>query len=152
AGGALVSLAALKAALNAVDIASVIGRSGRPMMLFKAHDDNGTWSFGQQRTIPEPDCRWAINPTSIQWGYISFDGNKRLGERLVSVFQPKPDPTQLPDTGFPWQEEWAVDLKCIDGADAGVEVIFKTATDGGNQAVAGLLDEIRNRVNSNQHG
>ena len=40
-------------------------------------------------------------------GYICFgDGNKVLGERLVSVSQPMPDVTELPDKGFPWQEQW----------------------------------------------
>src|SRR5262245_27385412 len=41
AGGALASLAALGAALNSVDTASVAGRSGLPMMKFK-RDGSGT--------------------------------------------------------------------------------------------------------------
>ena len=42
AGGALASLAALGAALNSVDTASVGGRSGLPMLQFK-RDGDGTW-------------------------------------------------------------------------------------------------------------
>jgi hypothetical protein len=46
--GALTSLAALGAALNAVDTASVIGRSGLPMLQFKREGD-GAWSVGQKK-------------------------------------------------------------------------------------------------------
>jgi hypothetical protein len=115
------------------------------MLLFKSRE-NGTWMFGQNKTIPEPGSRWAVNPTTFQWGCISFNGNKVVGERLVSVGLPKPLITEMPDTGFPWQEEWAVDMKCLDGVDAGVEVIHKANTDGTIKAVVILLDQVRDRL------
>src|SRR5262245_39135475 len=147
AGGALTSLAALQTALANVNTAAFIGRSGLPMLLFKSRGN--TWMFGQRKTIPEPDSRWAVNPTTFMWGYISFgNNNKVVGERLAPVSQPMPDVTKLPDTGFPWQQEWAVNLKCISGADAGVEVIFKATTDGAITAVNGLLDAVRNQIES----
>src|SRR5262245_6757288 len=129
-GGALASLAALQTALANVNTAAIIGRTGLPMMLFKSREDSGTWGFGQRRTIPEADSRWAINPLTFKYGAISFNGSKVVDERLVSVSQPKPMITEMPDTGFPWQEEWAVNMRCTNGADAGVEVIFKATTDG----------------------
>jgi hypothetical protein len=54
----------------------------------------------------------------------------------------------MPDTGFPWQEEWAVNMKCTNGADAGVEVIFKATTDGALKAVVLVLDQVRDRLNN----
>jgi hypothetical protein len=154
AGGALTSLAALQTALAGVNTAAIIGRTGLPMMLFKAREGGtGTWGFGQKRTIPEEGSKWAANPMTFQWGYISFGENKKVvGEQIVSVSQPKPDFSKLPDTGFPWQEEWSVNLKCLDGADAGVEVVFKATTDGAIKAVVILLDAVRDRLNSGQHG
>jgi hypothetical protein len=150
AGGALTSLAALSTALNRVDTASVAGRSGLPMMQFKREGD-GTWSFGQKRIVPEKGSRWAVNPTTFKWGFICFDEANKPTERLVSISQPKPDIATLPDTGFPWQEQWAVNMKCLDGTDAGVEVTFKASTVGGTQAVAGLIEAVRDRLNGGQH-
>lgn len=151
AGGALTSLAALATALNAVDTSTIIGRSGKPMLQFKREGD-GTWAYGQRRTIVEDGSRWAANPLSFTRGYVCFsDANKRLGEHLVPVTQPMPDVTKLPDHGFPWVEQWCVDLKCLSGADAGIEVTFKSTTDGGIKAVAGLIDTIRDRLNGGQH-
>ena len=42
-------------------------------------------------------------------------------------------------------------MKCLDGADAGVEVIFKATTDGAIKAIVLLVDELRNWLNGNQH-
>ena len=149
-GGALASLTALATMLNKVDTSSVAGRSGLPLLQFKSRENNGTWSFGQRRTVVEDASRWAVNPTTFKWGYICFDNDNKPTERLVPVDQPMPDITQL-DTSFKWQQQWAVNLKCIDGADAGTEATYKTSTDGGVKAVAGLIEVLRDRLNSGQH-
>jgi hypothetical protein len=149
----IAALTALATNLNKVNTAAVLGRSTHPMLQFKSRENSGTWMFGQRRIIPEEGSLWAVNPMSFQHGFICFgaDRNKPLDERLVSVSQPKPDLTTLPNHGFPWQEQWAVGMKCTNGADAGVEVVFKTNTVGGAQAVVGLIEEVRNRLNSG-HG
>jgi hypothetical protein len=123
------------------------------MLQFK-REGSGTWSYGQRKTVVEAGSRWAVNVTTFKWGYVCFGdaANKPLGERLVSVSLPKPEVTELPDTEFPWLEEWAVNLKCLDGADAGTEVVLKTATVGGVQAVAGLIEKVRHRLNAGEHG
>jgi len=151
AKGALTSLAALQTALANVNTAAIIGRSGLPMMLFKAREGSGAWGYGQKRIIPEPDSRWAINPLTFQRGYIAFGPDKKvLGEYLASIAKPMIDVTTLPNVGAPWQEEWTVNMKCLDGADAGVEVIFKANTDGGIKAVVGLIDTVRDRIDRGQ--
>jgi hypothetical protein len=154
AAGAITSLAALGAMLNSVDTGPVIGRSRMPLMQFKSRENNGTWMFGARQTIPEEGSRWAINPTTFEWGYVCFRPDKKgvLGERLVSIGKPMPDVTKLPDKGAPWQEEWAVNLKCLTGPDAGTEVVFKISTVGGNQVVAGMIETVRDRINGGEHG
>jgi hypothetical protein len=39
-------------------------------------------------------------------------------------------------------------MKCLDGTDAGVEVVFKTSTVGGIKALAEVVDLIRDRLGS----
>ena len=150
--GAIVSLAALGAALNSVDITSIGGRSGKPMLSFK-RDGSGTWMYGQKCTVVEDASSWSGNPLTLRWGFICFsDANKVVGERLVPITQPRPDITELPDHGFKWQEQMTVDFKCVDGTDAGVEVVYKPTTVGGIQAVVGLIEAVRDRLNSGQYG
>jgi hypothetical protein len=150
AGGALTSLVALTAALNGVDTSIVSGRSGLPLLQFKSRGN--TWTFGQKHIVPEEGSAWAFNPMTFKRGYVSFnDSNRVVGEHLVSVSQPMPDKAKLLETGFPYQEEWAVNAKCITGTDAGTEVIYKATTVGGTQAIVGLLDGVRDRLNGNQH-
>jgi hypothetical protein len=153
AGGALASLAALSAALNNVDTASVSGRSGKPMLQFKSREDNGVWMFGQKRTVVENNSLWALNPLTFRRGFICFSNdNKVIGERLAPISQPMPDITELPDKGgSEWQEQWAVDVKCITGVDAGTEAIFKPTTVGGIQVIAGTIETVRDRLNGGQH-
>jgi hypothetical protein len=71
---------------------------------------------------------------------------------MRSVGLPKIDPTELPDVGAEWQEQMSVEMKCLDGADAGVEVVHKANTDGGLSAIRGLIDQVRDRIHSKQHG
>jgi len=150
AGGALASLAALQAALSSVDTSSLVVGSGRPLMLFKSRE-GGVWVFGRKRVTPETDSQWAFNPLSFRWGFVCFDDQNKPTERMVSISQPKPDVTTLPDLGFPWQEQRAADMRCLSGADAGVEVTLKVNTVGGVQAVDGMIEAVLNRLNSGQH-
>jgi hypothetical protein len=151
AGGALTSLTALGAVLNSVDTAAVVGRSGLPMLQFKSRE-SGTWTYGQKRTVVEDGSRWAFNPQTFRRGYICFSNDNRvLGERLVSVGQPMPELAELPDKGSEWQEQWAVNAKCISGTDAGIEADYKANTIGGIQSIAGLIETVRERLNGGQH-
>jgi hypothetical protein len=141
------SLQALTATFNSVNMTAVTGRSTIPMLQFK-RDGNGTWAFGRQQTVPEDGSLWAANVRSFKWGRICFnDANKVIGERLVPIAQPMPDVMELPDHGFKWQEQWSVALKCTNGADAGIEVVYKTTTVGGIQAIAVMIEAVRDRLN-----
>jgi hypothetical protein len=150
AAGALASLAALQAAFSSVDTSSLVVGSGRPLMLFKSRE-GGIWVFGRKRVTPEMDSQWAFNPLSFRWGFVCFDDQNKPTERMVSISQPKPDVTTLPDLAFPWQEQRAVDMRCVTGVDAGVEVTLKVNTVGGVQAIDGMIATVLNRLNS-KHG
>ena len=42
-------------------------------------------------------------------------------------------------------------MKCTTGTDAGTEVVYKPTTVGGIQAIAGLIEAVRDRLNGGQH-
>jgi hypothetical protein len=151
AHGALKSLAELKSELNKVDRSFIVRRSFLPMLQFKSRE-GGIWQYGQRNISVEEGSQWAVSPTTFEWGYICFsDANKRLGEELVPVSQPKPDVTQLPDYGFPWQEQKSVELKCLGGADKDLEVVYKPTTEGGLPVITDLFEAVLNRINSDEH-
>jgi hypothetical protein len=147
------ALTALVATFKTVDTTPIGGRSVYPLMQFKSRD-SGVWAFGQQRTIPEPNSLWAVNPASFMWGWVCWgDANKTLGEKLVSISEPLPDDAKLPvHEGFPWDQEMAVNLKCISGTDAGVWVTFKTNTVGGKGEITRLIEAVRDRLNGPHEG
>ena len=106
-------------ALNAVDTTSV----ARPFRTCRCCSSSvkatAPGCLGSSAPIPEDGSRWAVNPTDVQVGLDLLRRQQQGGRAsmLVPVSQPMPDPTKLPDKGFPWQEQWAVNLKCLDGTD-----------------------------------
>ena len=153
AEGALASLAALGAALNGVDTASVTGRSGMPMMEFKSRE-GGIWMFGQRRTVPEDGSRWAVNPLTFKRGYICFSNdNKVVGEHLASR-QPADARThgaarQRASNG---RSSGPSTSSASTGPTPAPRRSIKTTTVGGIQAIVGLIDAVRDRLNGGQHG
>jgi hypothetical protein len=137
-------------ALSGVDTVSLTGRSGLPILQFKSRE--AIWVFGHGRTVPEDGSRWGVNPTTFKRGYVCFgNDNKVLGERLAPISQPMPEFAKLPDMGFPWHEEWAVNLKCINGTDAGTEVRYPATTVGGHQTIGGMIEAVRDQIDGGQH-
>jgi hypothetical protein len=151
-GGALASLSttALAGVFANINTASFAGRSsGQPMLLFRSREE-GAYQYGQRRTNVEEGSLWAVNILSFAWGYIAFDSANKATEHLVPVSQQCPHITELP-AGPNWQRACSVHLKCINGTDASLEVVFKTNTEGGNAAMMDLINEVRNRFNSGDH-
>jgi len=108
---------------------------------------DGIIVHGQANVEVEPNSRWAINVMSLAHGYSCWietgpgQKNKLAGEIMVSIGDPKPAmPT--PIDGQPWAEQRSFELKCIEGADNGVEVLYKTTSVGGMRAVDGVLAAI----------
>jgi hypothetical protein len=144
-------LTALDAALSNVVRSATVGRSNKPILSFRSREQ-GIWTIGQRRTIVQEGSTAAVNLASLLHGYICFaDDTQVLGEHLVPASQPKPAVTELPDHGFPWQEQLAVDMKFIDGADAGSEATYKPTTLGGLDVLLGVIDVALNRIRDGQH-
>lgn len=115
---------------------------------------DGIWIFGADNTEIEEGSTWAVNPLSLQHGFICWkvipEGSKEspelLGEEMVSMFSAKPDKARLPDFGHPWADCLSFDLLCLDGEDKGEQMLYKTSSTGGLRAtrefIAALMEQL----------
>ena len=94
----------------------------------------GVWVYGQEGVEIEKTARWAINPHSLQHGWISWGDGEVLGEQMVSITKGRPAQDSLETTGVDWDEQVGVHMCCIEGADKGLNVIYKTTSLGGKNA------------------
>jgi hypothetical protein len=146
---AIASLAGLQKVFASLDTSSLVGDTGRPLLLFKSRE-GGIYVLGRKRIEPEANAKWAFNPASFRWGWVHFDAQNKPTERMASIGEPKPDcPPAI--GGIAWQEQRAVNVRCLDGADAGVEATFKVNTVGGVQAIDGMIDTVRERILGSLH-
>jgi hypothetical protein len=112
---------------------------------------SGEWVFGASNEEVQPGSRWVVNIMTLAHGWNCWvDGgpgakNELRGEVMVSMTKPKPACPPAID-GTPFKEQRSFDLKCLDGADAGTEVLFKVGSIGGMRAVDTLLGKIHGQL------
>lgn len=150
AGTAVGALKNLKAGLQNVHT-STKPKGGEPILRLGR---DGLWIFGADNTEVEDGSRWAVNPLSLQHGYICWkvipEGSKEspelLGEEMVSMFSAKPDKASLPDYGHPWADCLSFELLCLSGDDKGEQMLYKTSSTGGLRAtrefIAALMAQL----------
>jgi len=106
-------------------------------------DKGGHWIYGQEGTEVERGSQWAIHPGSIQQGYVCWTrypeedkrSNEKLGEVMVPASQPLPVVTSLPQHPFPWTEQVAFHVACVNGEDKGLQTQYTCTSYGGMQEV-----------------
>ena len=122
-GGALVSLEALAAALNSVDTASRRPLQ-MPMLQFKREGD-GTWQSAKSGWSPNRPAPGLSTRGASGTGLLLQ--RKEPGDRRAAGARHRADarPRGTAAEGFRVGVQWAVNLKCLSGTDAGVEVVYK---------------------------
>jgi hypothetical protein len=124
---------------------------GKP---FFRMDKSGDWIFGQANEEVQPGSRWAANIYSFIHGYSCWvdtgQKNELLGEVVTSMSEQLPDkPPPIQGTDF--KPLRGFELKCLDGVDAGTEVIYKTNSGGGIKAILTLLPKVEAQLATNPH-
>ena len=124
--------------------ASTVIAGGKPFFrLLKS----GKFVFGQTNEEMQEGSRWVVNIMSMAHGWSCWvDGgpnkaNDLAGEVLVSMTLPRPE-QPAPIGEFEFKELYSMEMKCLDGDDAGTEVLYRINSTGGKRAVLGLMDEI----------
>jgi hypothetical protein len=125
---------------------TVLGGGGKPFLrLLKS----GNWVFGQENEEVQPGSRWIINSLTLAHGFCCWvdtgDKNTLKGDVMVPMTRPKPA-CPPPIDGTPFVEQRAFELKCLDGADAGIEVLYKTNSDGGMKAADAVMVAVQQQA------
>lgn len=109
----------------------------------------GEWMYGQDETDVQEGSIWAIDPRSIQKGFIAWDDGEKMGEEMVSIFGGGAAliKSELPniDSGS-WVEQLGFTLVCTNGDDKGVQCIYKTNSRGGRKAVKKYMKELQEQM------
>lgn len=103
----------------------------------------GQWKFGPEQIKVREGAELAVDIRTMKHGYACWDEGELLGEQLVSVGEPLPDPRSLPATGAEWKHAVAFEALFITGPDAGTKVLYKNNSVSGLAAVKGLGNAIK---------
>jgi hypothetical protein len=121
---------------------STILTGGKPFLrLLKS----GEWVYGQTNEEVQDGSQWAVNIFTLGHGYACWIDSELRGEAMISMSKPKPQKPP-PVDGIAYKEQRSFELKCLNGDDAGVEVLYKTTSDGGLKAVDALLVQIQRQL------
>lgn len=107
----------------------------------------GDWVYGADETEVSDDSVFAIDPNSYVQGFIAWDSDKGdlVGEVMAQAGQPPIVKADLDDVGHPWVVQVGFGLVGIEGAEKGVQMLYKASSKGGKNAVGDLLAKIIER-------
>lgn len=104
---------------------------------------NGLWIYGTEETEVQEGSHWAINPASLQMGYISWGTGTVLGKKMLPILTGQMvDRSTLPNTGAPWDECVSFDLRCMNGEDEGVQVAYEQNSYGAKKAFSKVIEAL----------
>lgn len=122
------------------------------MPLLRMQTD-GMFVYGQENIEVEDGSLWAINPLTLEHGFCCWTNyddkdkkNELLGEFMVPFTKPTPSQADLPDHGWPWKSQVAMQLRCMNGEDEGTHVMYKGSSVGLCNAVRDLVEALMEQI------
>lgn len=155
----LAALASLRSGLAQVRASIPASVGGSPLLrLLK----DGQWVAGSEDTVIRAGTEVIANPLSFQAGYSCWTNrapgqgkNELLGEEMWGINAVKPPASTLPVHHDPrtqelcqWKDIMSVDMKVLDGAMAGQQIIYKASSVGGTRALSALLDAVMAKIDT----
>ncbi len=120
---------------------------GSGVQFLKMMNGTGEWVYGAEDVDVEPGSRWAVNPLSLQTGFIAWGGGgKPLGKLMRSIFQPAVRRDELQNVGKEWQENIGFQMQCVSGEDVGVTVEYTQNSYGGRAAFAEIVQALQIQI------
>jgi len=133
----------------AASVATVSQGSGT---LYMKMSKTGMFVYGQEEVEVEDGSHWAANPAGFGHGWTAWGdkahgtAGKNLGEKMGPASEPIFPESELPDVEGNWNKAVAIQFRCIDGEDKGVQVLFKSNSHGGRSAYGDLLEKVVEKI------
>jgi len=130
-------------ALRKLAMAAQQGSGGKAFM--KLDKGSGKFIWGADSVEVDESELWAVNPASFMIGKIGWKDGQVVGEHMFpitsgqTIDESELTPIESAKDGDGWRDQLTFELKHI--ADE-VEVVFKTTSYGGKNAIAALAGEI----------
>ena len=118
------------------------GAGGTPLLRM---EKSGAWVWGMGSDEVQHGSHWLVNPMSFMHGWVLWAEqvagakNRKLGEVMGSMSRAAPACPE-PVNGKSFTPQGSFELKCMDGTDEGVQVLFKSPSQGGVQAIGALVE------------
>lgn len=121
--------------------------AGRGFFL-KMEQKSGDWVYGAEDELADPESMWAINPASVELGYVCWHRQQLVGRHARPSHEPPISLDELPPLapGQEWKPMKKISLVCISGPNEGVEVTYETPTIGGRRAITAVTDGVISRL------
>lgn len=117
-----------------------------PTASFLRMDKSGAWVMGIEQEPIDEDTEFAVNPQGFGKGWIAWGKSERLGELFVPFNQVLPDPGPTPEGARPWEKQFGMHLREVNGGWGGSELIYRSSSTGGKRAILGLMSEVGERM------
>ena len=112
--------------------------------LFLKMSKAGEWIYGADETEVAPGSAFAIDPSSYAQGYIAWADGQLIDEKMALAGQVPVTLADLPElpAGVRWDSQVAFAMKGLEGAEEGLQMLYKVSSRGGKEVIATLLGEI----------
>jgi hypothetical protein len=116
----------------------------------------GEWVYGADETEVGEDSAFVIDPASYAQGYVAWDDGELVDEKMAVAGSTPITLADLPELPMgvkgqiKWSAQVAFALKGIEGADEGMQLMYKVSSRGGKEAVSTLLAAIIKRAHAGE--
>lgn len=111
----------------------------------------GEWVHGAEDDEVDTQSVFAVDTESFFAGFQAWADGSLEGEEIRLLTEPPVTKADLPDVGAEWKALLGFQLVCIDGADLGLQLVYKTTSKGGITEINTLMKSIVAHVKSGKH-
>ena len=107
----------------------------------------GEWVYGADETEVGANSAFVIDPSSYAQGFVAWDDGELVSEVMAVAGQTPVTMLDLPDVpaGVKWGSQVSFALKGVEGAEEGTQILYKTSSKGGKDAISKLLAQVIER-------